>query len=125
MKSKKSDQKFKGSVKIMLSYNYNHFEVALSSDEPMTLKEIDTMRKKANMMADKAVTQYEIAKRLAEAAQYRTPAMLRDEAERIIAEIETPNQSPEQKAIVKAWKDAEYRASRYDDYEDEDDFLNI
>ena len=45
----------KGSVKIMLSYDYCHFEIALASDEEMELKEINEMRKDAQRLADEAV----------------------------------------------------------------------
>ena len=49
------------SVKIMLSYDYNHFEVCLSSDQDLSLDLVDDMRKDCQRLADKAVTQYKIA----------------------------------------------------------------
>ena len=53
-------------VKVMLSYDYNHFEVCLSVDENATLKEINERRKEAQRLCDEAVRQYKIAKVKAE-----------------------------------------------------------
>jgi len=53
----------KGSVKIMLSYDYCHFEVCLGSDENLSLDQINEMRKDAQRLADRAVNQYKTAKK--------------------------------------------------------------
>ena len=55
------------SVKIMLSYDYCHFEVSLglNDDTGITLEEIDNMRKNTQRLADKAVAQYKKAKEMA------------------------------------------------------------
>ncbi len=52
------------SVKVMLSYDYSHFEasMALENDNGLTLKEIDSARKNCQRLADKAVSQYKTAK---------------------------------------------------------------
>jgi hypothetical protein len=52
------------SVKVMLSYDYSHFEasMALENDNGLTMKEIDEARKNCQRLADKAVSQYKIAK---------------------------------------------------------------
>ena len=50
------------SVKIMLSHDYCHFEVALSSDAAVTPVQVNVMRKKAQFLADEAVRQYKLAK---------------------------------------------------------------
>jgi len=50
------------SVKVMRSYDYCHFEVSLSSDQDMTLDEVNEMRKQAAVLVDEAVRQYQIAK---------------------------------------------------------------
>lgn len=108
----------KGSVKVMLSYNYCHFEVALSSDEEMTLTEIDDMRKDAMRLADKAVHQYKVAKNNLEYSTSR-----RDELERkvkiIIENYPKSEWTPEQKALVKSLEDF-----RYYDYQDDWDQFN-
>ena len=54
--------KVKASVKIMRSYDYNHFECSLSSDEEMDLNDVDDMRKECARLVDKAVLQYKISK---------------------------------------------------------------
>jgi hypothetical protein len=53
-------------VKIMLSYDYSHFEVALSSDDELDAKGVNALRKKAQRLADEAVRQYKQAKLIAE-----------------------------------------------------------
>ena len=55
------------SVKIMLSYDYSHFEVSMSlEDKDGILKsEIDDARKQCQKLADKAVGQYKTAKEMA------------------------------------------------------------
>lgn len=52
------------SVKVMLSYDYSHFEASMSleNDNGITVKEIDDARKKCQRLADKAVAQYKTAK---------------------------------------------------------------
>jgi hypothetical protein len=50
------------SVKIMLSYDYCHFEVCKSTDENISDKEINEMRKSVQRLADEAVRQYKVAK---------------------------------------------------------------
>lgn len=55
------------SVKVMLSYDYSHFEVSmtLENDEGLTKKKIDEARKDCQRLADRAVEQYKIAKQKA------------------------------------------------------------
>jgi len=52
------------SVKVMLSYDYCHFEVAMSleNESGLTTKDIDNARKDCQRLADKAVNQYKTAK---------------------------------------------------------------
>lgn len=52
----------KASVKVMRSYDYCHFEVALSSDEDMDLEQVNALRKQAAILVDEAVRQYRTAK---------------------------------------------------------------
>lgn len=53
----------KASVKVMRSFDYCHFEIALSSDEEMNLDQVNEMRKQAALLVDEAVRQYRIAKK--------------------------------------------------------------
>lgn len=57
------------SVKVMLSYDYSHFEASMSLENEggLSMTEIDTARKNCQRLADKAVGQYKSAK--AHAAQ--------------------------------------------------------
>lgn len=106
----------KGSVKIMLSYDYCHFEIALASDDEMTLEQIDAMRKDAQRLADKAVKQYQIAKKEAE----KYPDLELSRKAKIIQE-NTPKSewTDEQKAIVKKYEDHIFWLNRQYDYEDD------
>jgi len=112
------NEKFKGSVKVMRSYDYCHFEVCLSSDEEKTLEEINDMRKEAAKLTDKAVKQY---------AQFKNfhgwIADSRYEFRRLekeIAEIkETPKSewTPKQKAKIKLFDDILFCYEREYDYD--------
>lgn len=52
------------SVKVMLSYDYSHFETSMSleNEAGLSMKDIDSARKECQRLADKAVKQYKIAK---------------------------------------------------------------
>lgn len=50
------------SVKIMLSYDFCHFEISKSTDEDISDKQINEMRKDCQRLTDEAVRQYKIAK---------------------------------------------------------------
>ena len=109
-----------GSVKIMLSYDYCHFEIALASDKEMTLKEINEMRKNAQRLADEAVRQYKVAKEMA--SKRIEISRERANLEREVATIKNiPKKewTAEQKAKVKALADREYWNKFDYDYEDD------
>lgn len=110
------------SVKVMRSHDYCHFEVCLSSSDCETPEAIDELRKTAARLADKAVDQYKIAKE-------NTELILQDEEKanflryqhREILKKPEEERTPEEKAIVKAISDFEFRRNRYDyqdDYEE-------
>lgn len=108
------------SVKIMLSYDYCHFEIALSS-EANTVVAANELRKTAQRLADEAVRQYKQAKDEATRranAQYQVPA-LKSEVEAILVLPES-ERSPRQKGTVKALEDAEFAASHSYLYDDDD-----
>lgn len=120
------DAKIKdASVKVMLSYDYSHFEVSmtLENDNGLTLKEIDEARKNCQRLADKAVSQYKTAKLMAakridgeyqmknfEAECKRIQA--KDEHERTLKEIAMLKQYEDEK-----WREQFYYAYDYDDDE--------
>jgi len=105
----------KASTKIMLSYDYSHFEICLSSDEDLTLKQIDGMRKDTQRLADKAVHQYKVAKREAERMIYGGEQDRIEKEVKVIRENYPKSEwTPEQKAKVKALEDFQYY-----DYQDD------
>src|ERR1035437_1439724 len=56
------------SVKIMLSYDYSHFETCMSleNEEGVTKQDIDNARKDCQRLCDKAISQYKIARSIAD-----------------------------------------------------------
>jgi hypothetical protein len=112
----------KGSVKVMLSYDYCHFEISLSSDEDTSLSQIDDMRKDAQRLACKAIKQYKIAKSVAnEDSTWQKNKFY----EKIDAIRQKPANewTPEDKAYMKVMSDRNWDEYGGYDYEDEDDDL--
>jgi len=111
----------KGSVKLMLSYDYCHFEIALSSDEEMTLEQIDNMRKDAQRLCDKAVNQYKIAKQIENkklSIKIYIPELQRQV--KIIKENYPISEwTDEQKAKIKTLEDYEFILNTEYDYNDD------
>lgn len=86
-----------GSVKVMRSYDYCHFEVCLGSDEEMTLDEVNELRKQAAILVDEAVRQYKDAK---EAEQRRNAGQWdRDQA---LARLKRLRETPQSELSVQA-----------------------
>jgi hypothetical protein len=110
-----------GSVKVMRSHDYCHFEVCLSSSEANTPELVDELRKTAARLADKAVAQYATAKADASnrlSRKYECESAARD-AEQIEAKPEG-DRTVNEMARLKAFKDKnwdDYISSRYD-YQD-------
>lgn len=110
------------SVKIMLSYNYCHFEVSKSTDQEVSNQEINEMRKDVQRLADEAVRQFIIAKKKMEDRD-----KLRWEKERlerhadIIRKKEETEWTAEEKGIMKQLDDEEYWNGHFYDYEDDED----
>jgi len=110
----------KGSVRILLSYDYNHFEVALGSDNdgPLDAKGVNDLRKTAQRLADEAVRQYKRAK---EAAANR--AQGKQAKEYFLQEIERIKKTEEQDrtvrdlATLKQYQDENWQAQFEDDYD--------
>lgn len=111
----------KASVKIMRSYDYNHFEICLSSDEEMSLEQVDDLRKEAARLVDKAVEQYKVAKCHLNFVQNNSYDLgeLRKEVKIITENFPKSEWTEEQKAKVKKLEDINYWKSRDYDYEDD------
>lgn len=117
------------SVKVMLSYDYCHFEVCKSSDQELTNEQIDEMRKDCMRLCDKAIRQYKIAKASLSGNTQRKEEWerLRREVE-VIERLDEGDRTPNQMAKVKLLRDRDwdvYISECYDyqdDWEDQRDF---
>lgn len=108
------------SVKVMLSYDYCHFEVSKSTDDSVTDAQINEMRKDVQRLADEAVRQYTLAKRLADRSSSQEKAMFLRKIDAISRKPEN-EWSIEEKAIMKHYQDEEWEKQfRPYDYDDDD-----
>ncbi len=112
------------SVKVMLSYDYCHFEssMTLENENGVSLKEIDEKRKDCQRLAYKAAAQYKKAK---EAAANRNDGEYKmknfeDECRRIEKKDEH-DRTLKEIAMLKQYKDENWRAQFDYDYDYEDD----
>ncbi|HDZ15597.1 hypothetical protein LCGC14_0501010 [marine sediment metagenome] len=107
------------SVKVMLSYNYCHFEISmtLENDEVLTNTEIDNARKECMRLCDKAIEQYKIAKQV---EQKKTEISDEHDMDRFsydrIQKKPKTEWTSEEKAKVKAFDEFE-EYNYQDDYE--------
>lgn len=110
------------SVKVMRSFDYCHFEVALSATmepgDPHQVATVDELRKTAMRLADKAVAQYQIAKRRAERKSNLEQSYDAVKAATVRAKAEG-DRTPNEMAELKAYEDRMFAASRNYDYEDD------
>lgn len=106
----------------MRSFDYCHFEIniGLENQGGLTLVQIDSARKEAARLADKAVEQYKIHKRVAQRAENGRGGISswKKEAD-VILEIAETDRDERQKAVLKAYQDACYESNRQYDYEDD------
>lgn len=109
----------------MLSYDYSHFEASMSleNENGVTKEELDNARKDCQRLADKAIKQYRVAKRVAASrnnGQYEIQNFeaackkiaIKDEHDRTLKEI----------AMLKQYQDENWRAKFNYDYDYEDDY---
>jgi hypothetical protein len=115
------------SVKIMLSYDYSHFETSMSLDneDGLSNQDIDNARKECQRLCDKAVSQFKVAKQVA--ASRERGEHSRQRFISLCNRIEkTPDseRTPEQIATLKQRDDEAWMKRRfeYDDYDYEDDY---
>lgn len=115
------------SVKVMLSYDYSHFEASMSleNDNGLTLKEIDWARKDCQRLADKAVSQYKTAKEkaaLRSDGQYQMQNF-ESQCKKILAKNEQ-DRTLNEIAMLKQYENEEWRNQFTYDYDYEDDEYN-
>lgn len=114
------------SVKVMLSYDYNHFESCMSveNEDGLTMKDIDDARKNCQRLCDKAIIQYKAAKS-AEQNKMRSQ-MEKEQFERKVERIKMKSygeRTVDELAIIKAYEDENWiKQFDYDyDYDEHDD----
>ncbi|MDR2003980.1 MAG: hypothetical protein LBQ74_13190, partial [Prevotella sp.] len=101
------------SVKVMLSYDYSHFEASMSieNENGLTMQEIDEARKKCQRLADKAVGQYKVAKEMAANRKNKEYNIWKfeDACQRIQAKDEQ-DRTVEESAMLKQYEDENWQA---------------
>lgn len=110
-------------VRVMLSYDYNHFEVALSTDEYPDLTP-NQLRKRAQRLCDEAVRQYQKAKEMAgkrAGAEYEREAWLREIAR--VEKLDEADRTVRDLAMLKQYQDDEWEQQFEYEYDYEDDEL--
>ena len=113
------------SVKIMLSYDYSHFETSMTieNEDGLTDKEIDMARKSCQRLCDKAVNQFKKAKEMAAKRTDGQYQMNNFEAEcKKIEAKDEHDRTLKEIGMLKEYKDQKWRDkfAYYYDYEDED-----
>lgn len=115
------------SVKVMLSYDYSHFEASMSveNDNGLSLSDIDSARKDCQRLADKAVGQYKTAKAMAANrinASY-TMSNFESECKKIKAK-EEHDRTIKEIAMLKQYETENWQAQfRYEyDYDDDKEY---
>lgn len=102
--------KVKASVKVMRSYDYNHFECVLSSDEKLDDKQINLLRVRAAKLVDHAIESYKLKKehenRLANEIYNRRD--LENKVKAIIENFPKSQWTSEQKAQIKKLDDLKF-----------------
>ena len=115
------------SVKVMLSYDYSHFEanMGLENENGIDIKDIDNARKMCQRLADKAVGQYKTAKAAAASRSDGKYRMQNFESQcKIIAAKEINDRTLNEIAMLKQYEDDNWRdqfEERYD-YDDDDNY---
>ena len=111
------------STKVMLSYDYCHFEASMSleNEEGVSKIDIDLARKECQRLCDKAVSQYKTAKEMAakrEDGKWRMESFEK-QCEKI-SNIPESERTPEQIAMIKQYGEENWREQfeYYYDYED-------
>lgn len=108
------------SVRVMLSYDYNHFETILSCPDEATPKEVNERRKEATRLCIEGIRQYQKAK--AKASQRANILVERQRLEEEVSRILTEPEgewTAEEKAKVKALEDHEYWTQHNYDFDDD------
>ena len=112
------------SVKVMLSYDYSHFEASMSleNDEGLSINDIDSARKNCQRLADKAVSQYKTAKQQAAMRNDGNYRMQNFETEcKRIADKDEQDRTIKEIAMLKQYENENWKAQFDYDYDYDDD----
>lgn len=112
------------SVKVMLSYDYSHFEASMSLENEggLSMKELDEARKNCQRLADKAIRQYKIYKQqatLRNDGQFKM-TLFENECKKIKSK-EEHDRTLKEIAMLKQYEDESWRQQFLYDYDYEDD----
>ncbi len=112
------------SVKVMLSYDYSHFEASMSleNDNGIELLEVDNARKLCQRLADKAVGQYKSAKLAASAridGQYKMENF-ESQCKKILQKSEG-DRTVNELAMLKQYSNENWQSQFVDNYDYDDD----
>lgn len=112
------------SVKVMLSYDYSHFEASMSleNDNGIEILEVDNARKMCQRLADKAVAQYKVAKLSASRrsdGEYKI-ANFGAQCKKIEAKAEG-DRTINEIAMLKQYQNENWQAQFEDNYDYDDD----
>ena len=115
------------SVKVMLSYDYSHFEanMGLENEEGIELHEVDNARKMCQRLADKAVSQYKTAKLSASKRSDGEYKMKNFEAQcKAIEAKQEGDRTINEIAMLKQYNDEDWQSQFEDkyDYDDDDNY---
>lgn len=110
-------------VKVLRSYDYNHFEFCIPIAEDSTVKERNEARKDCERLANEAVRQYKKAKEMAEKRENRQLKI-----DYFLLKINTIQNKPQgertvdELAILKQYEDETWESQfdYYYDYEDDE-----
>jgi DNA-directed RNA polymerase beta' subunit len=110
------------SVRVMLSYDYNHFETILSATDEATPKDMNKLRKEATQLCLEAIRQYKSVKSRTEEAnsnRYRAAELSKEACD--ARRVPEGERTPAQKAVIKADDDLEFAYGHgYVDWDDDD-----
>lgn len=112
------------SVKVMLSYDYSHFEanMGLENEKGIKIHDIDNARKMCQRLCDKAVGQYKTAKSSAAKRSHGEYEKANFEAKcKSIEAKEEGDRTINEVAMLKQYNDENWRAQFEDNYDYDDD----
>jgi len=104
----------------MRSHDYCHFEICLSTDEDITLRQANDLRKDAARLTDEAVRQYQEARQKTSTEWSWRKGEILKQAD-TIRQKPISEWTPEDKAIIKLIADKNWETSW--DYDDEENLF--